>query len=257
MRELDALAGILAARTTPVNVFFRDDDVGWYGDRLRSLCETFSEADVELDLAVIPAALDRAKSADLIRLSRQHAHVLNFHQHGYAHVNHQTAGRKCEFGSDRGVEVQRRDIERGRGRMREVLGELVDPIFTPPWNRCTRETSSALQALDFMALSRILGSAEVEHFGLTSIPVSIDWEKKRGGVKLSWAEFCLYAERFFHVDKVVGVMLHHEHMAADNLYRLSRFIDTLRDSGKVIFRSMLSVVESIRDEQKGAVDAHI
>ena len=62
------------------------------------------------------------------------------HQHGLAHVNHEPDGRKFEFGPSRTHEEQRADIEAGRRLLAERLGDAVEPIFTPPWNRCTRDT---------------------------------------------------------------------------------------------------------------------
>ncbi len=243
MCNLDDLAKALEGKSRPVTVFFRDDDAGWANGQLAMLCERMSEVGIDLDLAVIPAALDRTTSAAIIRLSRQFGSTLNFHQHGYAHVNHQQEGRRCEFGDERRLELQRHDIALGRERLHDTLGTLVDPIFTPPWNRCTADTCRALSELDFKALSRIAGSSEIDHFGLADISVSIDWRKKKQNAFLTWTEFCQYAIHHLLNFDVVGVMLHHEHLENDDLHRLHRFIDCLRDSGKVRFQSMLQIVE--------------
>ncbi len=251
MRNLDALGAALAARPRPVTVFFRDDDAGWANDRLSTLCETMSEAGVALDAAVIPAALDAVTSAHIDRLSRRFASTLNFHQHGYAHSNHQVEGRNCEFGSDRDIEQQRRDISLGQERLRSALGALLDPIFTPPWNRCTEDACRALAEFDFRAISRITGSTNIEHFGLADISVAIDWQKKRRGVPLTGSEFCQYAQHYLLNSDVVGVMLHHEHLDGSDLRRLRRFITCLQDSGNVSFRSMLQIVDSGCLEQRG------
>ena len=40
------------------------------------------------------------------------------HQHGYAHVNHEPEGRKCQFGASRSAAEQSDDIAAGR----ELLG---------------------------------------------------------------------------------------------------------------------------------------
>jgi len=251
VRNLDALGAAIAARTQPVTVFFRDDDAGWANDQLSILCETMSEVGVDLDVAVIPAALDSSTAANIARLSRQFASILNFHQHGYSHINHQAEGRNCEFGSDRDIEQQRRDIGLGQRRLQDTLGTLIDPVFTPPWNRCTEDTCKVLAELDFRAISRIAGSVRIEHFGLADISVAIDWQKKRRGVPLTWSEFCQYAQHYLLNSDVVGVMLHHEHLTDSELSRLRRFIACLRDSGNVRFRSMLQVVDSGGLEQKG------
>lgn len=255
MRELESLATTLQSRRQPVTVFFRDDDAGWGNGTLRTLCERVSETGVELDLAVIPGALDQPTAAELIRLSRQFGSNLNFHQHGYVHANHQQEGRRCEFGSEREIDSQRKDIELGRKLLHETLGELIDPIFTPPWNRCTTDTCKVLSEFDFEAISRISGSTAIEHFGLTDISVAIDWQKKKHGVPLAWTEFCQYAQHYLQNNDVVGVMLHHERLTDDDLDRLCRLIECLRSSDKVEFRSMLQIVHSMCSEQGGLSDA--
>ena len=71
------------------------------------------------------------------------------HQHGLAHANNEPEGRKHEFGPSRSYEEQRRDIESGRALLRERLDGVLEPIFTPPWNRCTRDTALCLAELGF------------------------------------------------------------------------------------------------------------
>ena len=120
----------------PCRVFFRDDDAGWDDERLWALLDLFDRAGVPVDLAVIPAELRPA--ADRGAGARgAAAGCVHVHQHGFAHVNHEPAGRKCEFGPARSAEPQAADIARGAGAARTPVGELVEPVFTPPWNRCT------------------------------------------------------------------------------------------------------------------------
>ena len=63
---------------------------------------------------------------------------LGLHQHGYDHTNHETEGKKQEFGPARPADAHRRDIQTGRDRLRDLLGDAFDPIFTPPWNPSIR-----------------------------------------------------------------------------------------------------------------------
>jgi hypothetical protein len=48
-------------------------------------------------------------------------------------------------------EVPERD---GRERLEQLLGAVVEPIFTPPWNRCTAETGRCLVDLGVETLPR-------------------------------------------------------------------------------------------------------
>ena len=100
---------------------------------------------------------------------------MGLHQHGLAHANHEREGRKCEFGPSRGLEAQRRDIEAGRARLTDLLGDRVDPIFTPPWNRCTTDTGTALAELGFRVLSRESRAEPLGVPGLFELPIHIDW----------------------------------------------------------------------------------
>ena len=118
---------------------------------------------------MIPAELD----AGLARELRERP--VGLHQHGLAHVNHEREGRKCEFGPARDAAAQRRDIADGRERLAALLGDRVDPIFTPPWNRCTADTGRVLAELGFAVLSREARAEPLGVPGLAELPVSVDY----------------------------------------------------------------------------------
>jgi peptidoglycan/xylan/chitin deacetylase (PgdA/CDA1 family) len=160
----------LDAAREPVRVFFRDDDAGWDDTRLLALLDVFAAHDLPVDLAVIPAELHPALARELLARPG-----VGLHQHGLAHANHEREGRKCEFGPSRGLEAQRRDIEAGRARLADLLGDRVDPIFTPPWNRCTPDTGTALAELGFRVLSRESRAEPLGVPGLVELPIHIDW----------------------------------------------------------------------------------
>jgi len=208
----------------PVEVFFRDDDAGWQDERLLELIARFAEHGLPLDLAVIPAELTPALAG---RLAETH---VGMHQHGYAHTNHQVEGRKCEFGPARGHREQRSDIARGWAHLRELLGDRVDPFFTPPWNRCTRDTGEALVELAFELLSR---EHRAEPLGLLpELPVHLDV------ARLSETEL---DERFAARARAggpVGVMFHHAVMEADDMRRASELLALLARHERVVPRRM-------------------
>ena len=98
---LEPLRRDLDAAPTPRTFFFRDDDAGWADERLIALLDVFAHHSVPVDVAVIPAALDRRLAASLRRRKEADSGLLAFHQHGFAHANHEPSGRPCEFGPDR------------------------------------------------------------------------------------------------------------------------------------------------------------
>jgi hypothetical protein len=206
LTSLDAVAA-------PVDVFFRDDDAGWEDERLLELIARFAEHGLPLDLAVIPAELT-PRLADALR--ERHA---GLHQHGYAHMNHQLEGRKCEFGTARDRAAQRADIAAGQRRLRELLGERLDPFFTPPWNRCTRETGEVLVELGFTLLSR---EHRAEPLGLLpELPVHLDV------ARLSPEELDTRFATQVEAGGPVGVMFHHGVMGPDEMARASGLLAAL------------------------------
>jgi predicted deacetylase len=201
MHWLDPVATALDEAPAPVSVFFRDDDAGWRDERLLALLDALAERGLPLDLAVIPLELDRGLAAEL--LARMRGTGVRLHQHGYAHVNHEPAGRKCEFGPSRSAAAQARDIEAGRRRLRELLGDAAEPIFTPPWNRCTVGTGRRLAALGFRLLSREWRATPLGIPGLAELPVRIDWVRlapEVRGARLAEA---------IRAGGPVGLMFHH------------------------------------------------
>ena len=131
----------------PCTVFFRDDDAGWGDERLWALLDLFDRRSLPVDLAVIPAELHPTLTAELTVRAR--AGQVHLHQHGFAHFNHEPTGRKCEFGPARSYEAQAADITHGAAILRGAFGELVHPVFTPPWNRCTAVTADVLADAGF------------------------------------------------------------------------------------------------------------
>ncbi len=219
-----ALLEALDTAPRPVEVFFRDDDAGWEDARLHELIARFAEHGLPVDLAVIPAELHEALA---VRLADSHA---GLHQHGYAHANHQLEGRKCEFGPARDLVAQREDIARGQAALRERLGDRLDPFFTPPWNRCTRDTAETLVELGFRLLSR---EHKAEPFGLLpELPVHLDV------ARLTPRELDERFARHVQDGGPVGVMFHHGVMEPDDMRRASDLLARLASHENVVPRRM-------------------
>lgn len=198
----------------PVDFFFRDDDVGWGDDRLWELLDLFAEHALPVDLAVIPNELTDDLARGLAARAARSPRPIGFHQHGFAHVNHEMVGRKHEFGPSRPRRLQRRDIVDGRTRLRDLLGRSVDPVFTPPWNRCTHDTGRCLVELGFEVLSREARAAPLAIPGLAELPIKIDWFAHRRHVRLSPAEFGELVAMAIREGGPVGIMFHHAVMDA-------------------------------------------
>lgn len=222
---LNALRSALNAAPSPVVFFLRDDDAGWDDTRLFSLLDCTERAGVPIDLAVIPQACNNAWAHALCARIDASAGGIGVHQHGFAHANHETVGRKCEFGGARSLDAQRHDLCQGRERLHDCFGARLDPIFTPPWNRCSPATPALLAELGYRALSRDC-TAPAQSM-LPEWPVAVDWCKQRrraaqqGDDVLDRIGFEL--ARRIVAGHPIGLMLHHADMDACDL----RGLDTL------------------------------
>ena len=233
----DALDGALR----PVSVFFRDDDAGWRDDCLFPFLDLFEERALPLDLAVIPAFLRPVLARELVRRVDRPDQVLRLHQHGYAHRNHEPEGRSCEFGRTRDRAAQLHDLERGRRRLERQLGGRLDPIFTPPWNRCTEVTGECLVELGLPILSREWQATPLGVPGLIELPVSIDWFARRKGTPLTRFELGLALAGAAASSRPLGIMFHHAVMDEAELAAAAELLDLLAEHPRAHPRPLLEL----------------
>ena len=225
---LDNLRRALDASARPVDFFFRDDDAGWCDERLFALLDLFERHSLPIDVAAIPRAVTASLASELRARVGAAPERLAVHQHGFAHVNHELEGRKCEFGPSRSRALQREDIESGRRVLLDEHGLRTGDIFTPPWNRCTEATGEALRACGFRVLSRDATARPLGVAGLYELPVRFDWFARRKGVRLGLEELgALLNEAASAPASPVGVMFHHELMDDGELKRAGELLALL------------------------------
>jgi peptidoglycan/xylan/chitin deacetylase (PgdA/CDA1 family) len=223
MSWLDPVRAALDDRSTPCTFFFRDDDAGWEDERLFALLDVFDRHAVPIDLAVIPTSL----TPDLARqlAGRARAGGVRLHQHGYAHVNHEAAGRKHEFGPSRDLAVQAADIAKGHQLLLDAFGELLDPIFTPPWNRCTPETGQVLRDQGVRILSRDVSAPLLGLAGLLEVMITVDWFGHRKGERWTRPQLADRIAADISRGGPVGVMLHHAVSDDTELGAIDSFVE--------------------------------
>src|ERR1044072_1896912 len=127
---LDPLRRTLDEAPGSVHFFFRDDDAGWEDARLFELLDVFADYNAPIDLAVIPKSISDSTARELRKVLEERPNQVSAHQHGYAHVNHEQTGRKCEFGDSRSSELQQADIAAGKALLNHLLGPITESIFT-------------------------------------------------------------------------------------------------------------------------------
>lgn len=249
MRDgLTAIHRALDAADEPVTFFVRDDDAGWDDGRLLALLDCVEQVGVPIDLAVIPQAAGEGVAAELrARVDRGDVPI-GLHQHGWTHANHEGEGRKCEFGDSRDLQAQRADLLRGRDRLHALFGSRIDPVFTPPWNRCNATTLSLLPQLGFAALSR--DRTAWPQRVLPEIPVGVDWCRLRRdatatGADASAAIGAAFVRRIGAAVQPIGLMLHHAAMDESDLELLRAWLPALRAHPQVRWASMRQLLTEV------------
>jgi hypothetical protein len=193
------------------------------------LLALFDGLAMPIDLAVIPQAIAPDVAARLAHRARLSG-LIGLHQHGFAHVNHELIGRRCEFGPARPLEAQRQDIEDGRRRLLTLFGAELDSIFTPPWNRCVADTAICLLEVGIAVLSRDRSAEPIGVSGLVECAITSDWLLKRKGVRVSrdiWAVD--FARAIEAAESPLGVMLHHAVMDERDREAFGLVLELLRN----------------------------
>lgn len=246
---LDPVHAVLDRLERPVTCFFRDDDAGWDDASLFALLDAFASHGMPLDLAVIPDAVTASLAQALRARRRATPHLVGWHQHGFRHCNHEPAGRKCEFGAARVAEAQHRDLAAGRARLEDHL-DGIDPLFTPPWNRCSQATVDGLVSLGFTALSRDETAAPLDLRGLAAMPVHVDACKRDGD---AWEPVGLRLAQALSRHRTVGVMLHHAVMTAADRNRTGELLALLSAHPRAGARLMREVPVAVDPPVAAAV----
>lgn len=242
---LDPVRQALDASEQRVLFFFRDDDAGWEDRRLLQLLGLFEHFALPVDLAVIPEAISAAMAGKLRQRAEAARDRLGLHQHGFRHINHEPAARKCEFGASRSPAEIRSDILAGQQKLQQYFGELLQPIFTPPWNRCSEATARCLRELRFLALSREHRAPPFALPGLLEIPVHIDWFARRRGVPLSRPELANMLAAKIRGGGPVGIMFHHAEMDEHEQAAAGELLFLLATHGFAKCRNMMYIVRDM------------
>jgi predicted deacetylase len=245
--QRDPLLRALDRINAPVRFFVRDDDAGWADEPLLALLHVMHQASVPIDLAAIPAAVTPGLAGEL-RARQRAGHRLGVHQHGFSHLNHEPAGRKCEFGAGRHAAQREADLRRGRETLIATFDGEIDDIFTPPWNRVSPDTPQLLAALGYEALSR--DATAPAQSALPEIAVHTDWTRHwRAAVQAQADPMQRVSEdlaRHVSAGASVGLMLHHAEMPALELECLRTCLLTWRVHPYAQFVRMKTLVEKAR-----------
>ncbi len=218
-----------------ISLFFRADDMGDLSPEFSNLVEIFIKHEIPLCLAVVPAWLTHEKWFEIKSVCKNGRNLWCWHQHGWAHKNHEISGKKQEFGPNRTADDIKKDIRNGKERLISIIKNEFYPVFTPPWNRLSENAIKILADLGFKAISRNKNASPLSDGILPDIQVNvdlhtrkeIDWEK-------GWNNLLNEIETGLS-DGTCGIMIHHQMMNKAAFSFLDIFIEKLKKSKKINF----------------------
>lgn len=196
----------------PTPIFFRADDIGIPSRQFKLLIECFMKHRIPLCLATVPSWLTAGRFTELKRLAGTGNTQWCWHQHGRLHHNFELSGKKQEFGPSRTEEEIYNSLKKGKQRLEEIVADQFQPIFTPPWNRCSSTTINALVELGFSALSRSSGARPETVPELPDFQVGVDLHtRKEISPELGFENLLIELEETISSGQC-GVMIHHQRM---------------------------------------------
>ena len=234
-RTADCVAAGCAQKSQSgdTSVFFRADDIAVPGGQFAQLMALFSKYRVPLCLAVVPAWLTRSRWSALRRVANNAESLWCWHQHGWRHVNHESQGKKQEFGPARCRADLEHDIGRGRQRLEKLLGKRFYPVFTPPWNRCGQGALDVLNSLKYAGISRSRGSTPPASSGLPNFDVNVDLHTRKETVAADgWRNLFDELQQAIASGRC-GIMIHHQRMNPAAFDFLEILLKTLKTRKKL------------------------
>jgi hypothetical protein len=209
-----------------VNVFFRADDIGVSSKNYHRMMQLFLKYQTPLCLAVVPVWMTQQRWFSMEEYKKKGGDLFCWHMHGYRHMNHETIGKKQEFGL-RPLQDIAKDLSRGYERLQDIMGKTLTPIFTPPWNRCGLETMSELQQMGFKAVSRSYGSLPEPPSGFKDFVVHVDLHTGKEKLPKDGWEKMLNEFKQGIGSKRCGIMIHHMRMNDQAFIFLEYLLDLI------------------------------
>ncbi|PHR27003.1 MAG: hypothetical protein COA36_10310 [Desulfotalea sp.] len=221
--------------STIPTVFFRGDDIGIPSHEFAQMIAVFRKHKIPLSLAVVPTWLNTTRLSDLQNLMGNSKTQWYWHQHGYIHHNFELLGKKQEFGPSRAPQVIHSSLTKGKARLDMLLGPDNQPVFTPPWNRCSQETLHGLQALNFKAISRSRGATPHTKENFPDFQMNVDLHTRKEACPKQGFEVLLGEIEQGLATGRCGIMLHHQRMNGRAVAFLDILLQCLKKHPRISF----------------------
>lgn len=219
---------------TPVEPWavIRLDDVRGRCPKQDRVCDILEDHGIPIHLEVIPGDLAETGAKELQQECNRRAVPVLCHQHGFRHANHGTGNKKCEFGDHRGYEAQLEDLVTGKSMMENLLGDLFDPFFSPPWDRYGETTLKAIEAAGLDGMSVLWKEGSPDHPNLPIIRFTLDPVNWKPTIQhQSWHETLTSLLASIENNNFAGLQLHHEVMEESDFVGLDETLGKLSDAG--------------------------
>ncbi|WP_163340283.1 polysaccharide deacetylase family protein [Desulfopila sp. IMCC35008] len=204
--------GIASAGNTPIQLFFRADDIGVPSASFTEMIHLFQKHQTPLCLATVPSWLTSSRFRQLEAITGHEPNQWCWHQHGRLHKNFEPEGKKQEFGPARDYQQLMEQLDKGKTRLQSILDDRFIPFFTPPWNRCSEDTIRALKRLEFKGLSRSAGAQPDSTPLLPDIQVNVDLHTRKETDPAKVLNDILNELEQTLANGRTGIMLHHQRM---------------------------------------------
>ncbi len=214
-------------------IFFRADDIGVPGEQFSKLIQLFTTNKIPLCLAVVPTWLTENRLTTLQQDTGKGNTQWCWHQHGWLHRNHETEGKKQEFGPSRPPAAQIADLRKGKNRLEQILGGNFALYFTPPWNRCSSDTLEGLQMLGFHAVSRSQNAKPPAPENFPDIQVNIDLHTRKEKDPQKCLHDLLTEITHGITSGTGGIMIHHQRMNQAAFDFLALFLQVISSTPRL------------------------
>ena len=213
-------------------VFFRADDIGVPSNNFTRLIKLFQKYSIPLCLAAVPAWFTETRTEVLLKTTGD-SNLWCWHQHGRMHRNFEKEGKKQEFGSARPAQILDEQIRLGNNRLKGLLGNKLQPFFTPPWNRCSEGALNALARQGFKAVSRSKNAKQKTPPYLPDISVNVDLHtRKEINGELAFNALLIEIETAL-ASGCCGVMLHHQCMNGKAFTLLETLLELIKENNTI------------------------
>lgn len=192
-------------------LFFRADDIAVPSKKFDQLIALFKKHSMPLCLATVPTWLTEKRVESILKTTGR-SDKWCWHQHGRLHRNFETSGKNQEFGAARPKDVISTQLQLGHDRLANLLGDQLQPYFTPPWNRCSEDTLTALTEQGFKAISRSKDARPVSHKDLPDLAVNVDLHTKKELTAEKTFDSILTEIEAGLSSGCCGIMIHHRCM---------------------------------------------